>query len=61
MRLLLCFVVYSAAIAVLHLAFDIERLGDWGYSGVGIALGLLVTLLDRDGFYGPKSERSVAP
>ncbi|MBA3359789.1 MAG: hypothetical protein H0U20_10080 [Thermoleophilaceae bacterium] len=61
MRLLLCFAVFIATMVALHLAFDLERLGDWGYTGLGIAVGLLVTLLDRDGFYGPSSERPVAP
>jgi hypothetical protein len=27
-------------------------------TGVGLVVGMLVTLIDRDGFYGPRAPRS---
>jgi len=27
-------------------------LGSWGFTGLALVVGLLVTLLDREGFYG---------
>ena len=32
-------------------------LGSWGFTGLALVAGLLVTLLDREGFYGTPRER----
>jgi hypothetical protein len=32
-------------------------LGSWGFTGLAIVAGLLVTLLDREGFYGTTRRR----
>jgi hypothetical protein len=29
-------------------------LGSWGFTGLALVVGLLVTLLDREGFYGTR-------
>ena len=31
--------------------------GSWGFTGLAVVVGLLVTLLDREGFYGTPRER----
>jgi hypothetical protein len=28
--------------------------GSWGMTGITVAIALLVTLIDREGFYGPR-------
>ena len=32
--------------------------GSWGITGIAVAIGLLVTLIDREGFYGPREPPS---
>ena len=51
--------VALSAIVVVPVGFvyDLDRLGDWGLTGAAILTGLLITLFDRDAFYGPRSER----
>jgi hypothetical protein len=28
--------------------------GSWGWTGIAVAIALLVSLIDREGFYGPR-------
>ena len=32
-------------------------LGSWGFTGLALVAGLLITLLDREGFYGTTRRR----
>jgi hypothetical protein len=36
-------------------------LGSWGFTGLALVAGLLVTLLDREGFYGTTRRRHAPP
>lgn len=35
--------------------------GSWGFTGLALVAGLLVTLLDREGFYGTTRRRHAPP
>jgi len=59
MRTLLGFAVAVTLFAVIGYTVGVDQLGDWGITGVSIALGLLMTLFDRDAFYGSRSDRPV--
>jgi hypothetical protein len=37
-------------------ALGLDR-GSWGFTGLALVAGLLVTLIDREGFYGTPRER----
>jgi hypothetical protein len=36
-------------------------LGSWGFTGLALLAGLVITLLDREGFYGTTRRRHAPP
>lgn len=59
MRTLLGFVVAMALFVAIGYTVGVDHLGDWGITGVSVALGLLMTLFDREAFYGPRPDKPV--
>ena len=51
-RTLLAFAAILPLAAVAVLIGNALELGSWGFTGLALVAGLLVTLVDREGFYG---------
>jgi hypothetical protein len=54
--------IAAAVIAVLAgLVGSALGLGSWGFTALAVAAGLLATLVDREGFYGPRERHARRP
>jgi hypothetical protein len=51
-RTILAFAAILPLAAVAVVIGNALGLGSWGFTGLALVTGLLVTLLDREGFYG---------
>jgi hypothetical protein len=52
--------ILPLAVAAVLIGNALE-LGSWGFTGLALVAGLLVTLLDREGFYGTTRRRHAPP
>ncbi len=51
-RTALAFVVAAMLAVVGGIVGNTLGLGSWGFTGLAVIVGLLATLVDREGFYG---------
>ncbi|MGH2741826.1 MAG: hypothetical protein ACRDN8_04945 [Thermoleophilaceae bacterium] len=57
-RTALAFVVAALLAVLAGLLGSALGLGSWGFTALAIAVGLLATLVDREGFYGPRERHA---
>jgi len=57
MRTLLGLVIATVLIVVIGYTVGLDRFGDWGLTGLTVSLLFLVSLFDREAFYGPRSDK----
>lgn len=60
-RTLLAFSVGVVLLVPIVIVAESAGVGSWGLTGLGIAVMLVISLLDREGFYGPRERRSGRP
>jgi hypothetical protein len=53
-RTVLAFVVGAAITVPVGVLADNVGVGSWGMTGIAVLLMFLVSLIDREGFYGPR-------
>ena len=56
-RTLLAFLALVPAMVAAAVVVEQLELSSWATTGVAVAFTLLVTLIDREGFYGPRAPR----
>lgn len=55
-RGLLAFSIGVVVLIPLAVAGESIGIGSWGMTGIGFAVMLLISLIDREGFYGPRGD-----
>ncbi|MGI8660876.1 MAG: hypothetical protein ACR2LH_07580 [Thermoleophilaceae bacterium] len=55
-RGLLAFLVGVVVLIPLVIVAESIGIGSWGMTGIGFAVMLLISLIDREGFYGPPGD-----
>lgn len=58
-RLVLASLVGVAVLIPLAMIGEALDFGSWGMTGIGFAVMLLVSAIDREGFYGPREDDSL--
>jgi len=55
-RGLLAFLVGVVVLIPLVIVAESIGIGSWGMTGLGFVVMLLISLIDREGFYGPRGD-----
>jgi len=55
-RGLLAFLVGVVVLIPLVIVAESIGIGSWGMTGIGFAVMLLISVVDREGFYGPPGD-----